>query len=134
MVYSPYGEGKSAPIDPRDIAAVAVKALSTPGHEGKAYTLTGPEALTMGEQVAKIGAAIDRPLRSVDVPADAARAGMLKSGMPPRLVDALLELMAVARAGHSAIVSPAVAEVLGRPARTFDAWLHDHVAAFRSAE
>ncbi len=131
VVYSPTGEGKNAPIDPRDIAAVAVKALTSPGHEGKAYTLTGPELLSAGEQVAKIGAAIGRPLRFVDAPPEAARAGMLKSGMPPLLVDALLELMAQVRAGQTALISPAVAEVLGRPARTFDAWLHDHAAAFR---
>jgi uncharacterized protein YbjT (DUF2867 family) len=131
VVYSPYGEGKSAPIDPRDIAAVAVKALLAPGHEGKAYSLTGSAAITTGEQVAKISAAIGRPLRFVDVPPEAARDGMLEAGMHPLLVDALLELMARVRAGHGATVSTAVADVLGRPARTFDAWLHDHVAAFR---
>jgi len=131
VVYSPAGEGKSAPIDPRDIAAVAVKALTSPGHEGKAYTLTGPELLSTGEQVAKIGAAIARPLRFVDVPPQAARDGMLKAGMHPLLVDALLELMAAVRTGHGATISPAVATVLGRPARTFDAWVHDHAAAFR---
>lgn len=38
----PAGDGKDAPIDPRDIAAVAVKVLTTPGHEGKIYELTGP--------------------------------------------------------------------------------------------
>lgn len=131
MVFSPAGEGKSAPIDPHDIAGVAVKALTSPGHEGKAYGLTGPETLSTGEQVAKIGAAIGRPLRFVDVPPAAAREGMLKSGMPALLADALLEYMALTRAGNAAILTTTVADVLGRPARTFDAWLHDHVAAFR---
>jgi uncharacterized protein YbjT (DUF2867 family) len=130
-VFSPAGEGKMTPIDPRDIAAVAVKALTTPGHEGKAYPLTGPEALSTAEQVAKIAAAIDRPLRFVDVPPAAAREGMLKAGMPALLADALLEFMALARAGHGATITTTVADVLGRPARTFDAWLRDHVAAFR---
>ena len=51
--------------------------------------------------------------------------------MPALVADALLEFMALARAGHGATITTTVADVLGRPARTFDAWLHDHVAAFR---
>jgi len=74
-VYAPLGEGKSPPIDPRDIAAVAVAALTKPGHEGKAYDLTGPEALTMAEQVKAISHAIGKPLAFVDVPEAAAREG-----------------------------------------------------------
>ncbi|XYH93312.1 SDR family oxidoreductase [Sorangium sp. So ce1128] len=130
-VYAPMGEGKNAPIDPRDVAAVAVTALTSPGHDGKAYGITGPEALSMREQVAKIAAAIDRPLRFVDVPSAAARDGMLKAAMPPGMVDAILEYMAHVRAGEAATTTTTVADVLGRPARTFDAWIHDHVAAFR---
>jgi hypothetical protein len=61
----------------------------------------------------------------------AAREGMLKAGMPPLHADALLELMARVRAGQAATVMTTVADVLGKPARTFDAWVHDHVAAFR---
>jgi len=131
VVYSPAGDGQSAPIDPRDIAAVAVKALTTPGHEGKAYTLTGPELLSTADQVAKVGAAIGRQLLFLDAPVEGARKGMLKAGMDPRLVDALLELLGNVRAGNTAFVSPTVAEVLDRPARTFDAWVQDNVAAFR---
>jgi uncharacterized protein YbjT (DUF2867 family) len=51
-VFSNYGDGKLPPVDPRDIAAVAVLALTTDGHEGKAYPVTGPETLSVGEQVA----------------------------------------------------------------------------------
>jgi (4-alkanoyl-5-oxo-2,5-dihydrofuran-3-yl)methyl phosphate reductase len=131
-VYYPTGEGKTVPIDPRDIAAVAVKALTTPGHEGKAYNLTGPEALSGAEQVAKISAAIGKPLTFVDVPDSVARDGMLKSGMPERLVDALMELMGIIRAGYTGTVQPTVEEVLGRKARTFDAWVQDNAAAFKS--
>lgn len=130
-VFQPSGEGKTAPIDPRDLAAVAVKVLTTEGHEGKGYELTGPEALSAAEQVEKIGAAIGKPLRFVDVPEAAAREGMLKSGMPEAIVGPLLELMALIRAGYGATLTPTVEELLGRKPRTFDEWARDHAGAFR---
>jgi uncharacterized protein YbjT (DUF2867 family) len=40
VVRAPLGHVRSAPIDPRDIAAVAVRALVSSGHEGKIYTLS----------------------------------------------------------------------------------------------
>jgi uncharacterized protein YbjT (DUF2867 family) len=55
-VFLPVGDGRDTPTDPRDIAAVAVKVLTTPGHEGKVYELTGPEFLSYAEMVQKMGA------------------------------------------------------------------------------
>ncbi len=131
VAYHLTGAGKSAPIDPRDIAAVAVVALTKPGHEGKAYDLTGPEALNVAEQVEKISAALGKPLQAIEAPEAAARSGMLAEGMPRELVEALLELMALTRAGHGAKITTTLAEVLGREPRTFDAWVKDNIAAFR---
>ena len=73
LIRLPAGDGKDTPIDPRDIAAVAVKVLTTPGHEGKIYELTGPELLSHAEMVEKIAAATGRPLKYVDVPEATAR-------------------------------------------------------------
>lgn len=129
-VFAPTGDGKTAPIDPRDIAAVAVKALTTPGHEGKIYELTGPELLTTAEMAQRIGAVIGKEVRHVDVPEAAAREGMLRAGMPEVLASAVLELMALIRAGRGAALSPVVEQVLGRKPRTFDEWARDHAAAF----
>jgi (4-alkanoyl-5-oxo-2,5-dihydrofuran-3-yl)methyl phosphate reductase len=131
LVYHLTGAGKTTPIDPRDIAAVAVTALTKPGHEGQIYTLTGPEALSAPEQVEKIGIALGKPLQAIDAPEAAARSGMLAEGMPRELVEALLELMALTRAGHGEKTTNTVAEVLGREARTFDVWVKDNIAAFR---
>ncbi|HEX4445685.1 MAG TPA: NAD(P)H-binding protein [Polyangiaceae bacterium] len=125
------GEGKVAVVDPRDLAAAAVVALVRPGHEGKRYELTGPEALTFAEQVALIGAAIDRPLRFVDAPSAAARDGMLQMGMPAPLVEQMLEVMAAIKAGGAATVSPDIERLLGRRARTFGEWARENAAAFR---
>jgi uncharacterized protein YbjT (DUF2867 family) len=130
-VFGSTGEGKSAPIHPGDIAAVAHKALTSPGHEGKTYDLTGPELLSAREQVQAISEAIGRPLKYVDLPEAASREGMLKAGMPERLVNALMEGLALVREGEGSTVTSTVEELLGRPARTFGAWARDKADAFR---
>ena len=61
--HMPMRDGNVPMIDVRDIAAVAAAVLTTPGHEGKAYTLTGPEALSMSEVAQKLGAAIGKPVK-----------------------------------------------------------------------
>lgn len=131
MVFHVTGNGKGTPIDPRDIAAVAVAALTLPGHEGKIYEMTGPEALTTAEMVAKISKALEKPIQAVDAPEAGARSGMLAQGMPLVMVEAILELMALVRGGYRDKPTAVVEEVLGRPARTFDAWLQEHLNAFR---
>jgi uncharacterized protein YbjT (DUF2867 family) len=130
-VYHAAGDGKIAAIDPADIAAVAVLALTTRGHEGQAYTLTGPEALSVSEQVERIAAALGRPLRAVAIAEGEARASMLQAGVPKSMVDPLLELAALIRAGYAGLVTATVEELLGRRACSFDEWLRDNVAAFQ---
>ena len=129
--YQPTGEGKWASVDPADIAAVAVKALTTPGHEGKAYTLTGPESATAAQYAAKLSTAIGKPVKFVDVPPAAAEDGMSKMGMPKPYVAALLELMAAMKAGHTDHVSDDVQKVLGRKATSFEDWAKKHATAFQ---
>ena len=128
-VFSTNAEGRSAPIDPFDIAAVAHAALTQDGHEGKTYVLTGSKTTSMREQVEAIGKAIGKPLRVVVVPEEGARKGMLASGMPEIMADAVLELVRATTSGGE-LQSTHVRDVLGRDARTFDDWLADHVAAF----
>jgi uncharacterized protein YbjT (DUF2867 family) len=130
-VFSPGGSGKLSVVDPRDIAAVAVCALTEPGHEGKAYDVTGPEALSTAEQIETISRVIGKALRYVDVPEEAARQAMLETGMPPAVVQGLLEFMQLVRAGGGAVVSEAASRVTGKPARTFEAWVRENAGAFR---
>lgn len=128
--YLPAGDGRHAPVDPRDVAAVAVKALTEEGHARKAYPLTGPEALTHAEQAAHLSAVLGRDVRFVDVPEQAAREAMAQTGMPEPVVEALLEFYALIRAGRRALVSAHVEQITGRPARPFAAWVQENAAAF----
>jgi uncharacterized protein YbjT (DUF2867 family) len=131
-VYFPGGKGQVAPVDPRDVAAVATVALSQPGHNGCVYELTGPELLNMGEMVEVISKVVGKPLKYTSIPALAAKMWMLQSGMDKVLVNALMEMMASLRKNEGAIVTDTVEKVLGRSPRTFEAWCQEHADVFRA--
>lgn len=129
-VFSNYGDGKLPPVHPRDIAAVAVRALTSDGHEGKVYPLTGPEALSISEQVKILADEIGQPLEYVPITDEAARKGMEHAGMPSFLIDALLPFAAFIRSGKAARVFHTVEEVTGRPPLRFGDWAKENAAAF----
>ncbi len=130
-VYFPGGKGKAAPIDPRDIAAVAAKTLTQPGHEGCAYQLTGPAQLSIEEMVQTIARVVGKPIQYTNIPPLAAGLWMLRSGMSLKLVAALLELMGTLRRGDVSPLTDTVERVTGRPPRTFEAWCQEHIGEFR---
>jgi uncharacterized protein YbjT (DUF2867 family) len=132
--YYPTADGRWAAIDPSDIAAVAVKALTEPGHTGKAYTLSGPEALSAAEYADQLSAAIGKPVKFVNVPIEAVRVGLLKSGMPPVHADALIDLLGAMKAGKLDQVSDDVLRVTGRKPASFGDWAHRNADAFRQAD
>jgi uncharacterized protein YbjT (DUF2867 family) len=130
VVRWPYGAAETAPIDERDIAAVAARALCEDGHNGAEYVLTGPHSLSQVEQVRIIGQAIGRRLRFEEMPVEDFRREMTRRAPGP-WVDMLLGAWR-ATLGHRALVTSTVAAVTGSPARTFRHWAGDHVNAFLS--
>ena len=127
----PTGTGRWAAIDPADIGAVAVRALTEGGHEGQGYPMTGPEAMDAAGYAAVLAEVLGRPVAFVDVPAEAARQQMVAGGMPEGYADALLDLLAATRAGRVDGVEPGVEQVLGRPATAFRDWARRNAPAFR---
>ena len=128
VVTAPYGNASLAPIHEADVAAVAVRALTTDGHAGARYRLTGPDVLTLAEQLAVIGDALGRKLRFEEITPEVARERMVRH-LPAPIVDALLGIFAEATT-RPATVLPTVEEVTGAPARTFARWVADHRADF----
>jgi uncharacterized protein YbjT (DUF2867 family) len=126
-LYAPHGDGATALVDVRDIAAVAALVLAGPAaHHDQAYDLTGAQALTDAEQMAIIGTTISRPVAYVDVPESAAAEAMTGMGCPAILVDWLMSLNAIVKAGYAAGQSPDVLRVTGQAPRTFAAFAQDH--------
>ncbi len=131
-VYQSLGDARMAIIDTRDIGDVAVAVLTSAGHEGKTYELTGPEALTYSEAAEKIGAATGRAVRYIDVPAAAYEQVLMSIGVPPVYAAEVVNIYGRGpyREGKSATVSSAVPEILGRPARSFDEFAREYAAYF----
>jgi uncharacterized protein YbjT (DUF2867 family) len=130
-IYLPWGTAACSFMAGADIAAVAAKALTTAGHEGKAYALTGPEAITIAQAASAIGEVSGRKVAYVDVPEAAAKKAMLDLGMPGWMVDAMMELHAVDKAGYAAAVTDTVPKLLGRPAMTFLEFARKHAKAWK---
>jgi NAD(P)H dehydrogenase (quinone) len=131
-LYGSFGSGRVPFVDAADIAAVGVAVLGGSGHESKTHVLTGGEPLALAEVAERIGGAIGKPVRYVDVPVEAAVQGMTGAGMPEWLARDLGELMAFFATGAGAAVSPAVEQVTGRKPRTFADFLVDNAGAFRA--
>ncbi len=124
QLLEPLGGRKVILIDPRDIAAVAVKALTAPGHEGKIYELTG-EALSGVEMAESLSAALARPIRFVNATDEETRDDLLRSGLPPLIVDKVLYYFRTLRDGHWYETST-LADLLGKTPRKYADWLRDY--------
>lgn len=124
------GDAAVSHVDARDVAAVAAHVLTTEGHEGATYEITGPEALTYAEVAAQLSELLGREIRYIDAPPEQAHQAMLEAGMPAWSAGALDELMAAYREGKGAKVTDEVEKATGRPARPLKEFLAHHRAAF----
>ena len=126
------GNGTASFVDTRDIASVAAKALTSHGHGGRIYTLTGPATLGIAEVALILSEVAGREFKYVDVPEAAARDGMLQAGVPPWQVELVLELHAVNKQNRWSAVTSDVEKVTGTPPTDFAQFARDHADKFRA--
>lgn len=130
VFHAPLADARVSVIDTRDIGAVAAIALTEAGHAGKAYELTGPAAPTYGEIAAMFARRLGRAIRYEPISAEEGHRRLRAAGSAEWHATVLSEIYAFFRAGEGARVDPAVVRVTGRPARTMEAFIVDHAAAF----
>lgn len=127
--YGNEGGARLSMVDTRDAAAVAAVALTESGHEGKAFDVTGPEAISNGDIAARLSAVAGREITFVGVPDDAVRDTLLGFGMDEWLVEAIVDLGAEYRRcgtdGYPARVTRTVRELTGREACSLDRLLEE---------
>jgi len=127
--YAPADDARISMVDARDVAAVAARVLTEDGHAGRAYDLTGPQALTTAECCELLAAHLGRPVQYVPVDDRTARSAMLGAGVPRWMADALIELYQDYRRsgqnGYAAQVHDGVRVVTGRAPRTLAEALAD---------
>ncbi len=131
--YASQGDSRVSHIDLRDIAAVAVKTLTEDGHEGKAYTLTGPEAISNARVAEILSDDTGRDIKYVDLPAEQFKQALVGAGVPEWSADALVDLQQFYRAGKASEVTGDVGRLLGRKPISFEQFSRDYAQAFQRA-
>ena len=121
---APFGKAAIAMLDVRDLAACAVAALVDPEPRDRAWTITGPRAVTFEQIAARLGLRTVRP--SPHITARQLR----RSGATHAEIDHALRMAAYFAAGSDATPTDHVAQLTGRPARPIDEFLDEHRDAF----
>ena len=130
-IYTTYGEGKVGFVDARDIAAVAVEALTGDGHEGKIYTITGPEAISYNEAAEILSDVLGKKISHVNISEEDERKGAKEAGLPDWMINVLSEGGRITREGRMSVVLPTVEEVTGKKPRSFKQFARDYAEAFK---
>jgi uncharacterized protein YbjT (DUF2867 family) len=129
--YLPARDSRYVMVDTRDVAAVAAKVLTEPGHAGKAYTLTGTDVLSNSEVAEKLSRAVGRPIAYVDVTEEQFLDAATGSGMPRKLAEDLVDLQRYYISGAMVAATPWVERLTGRQPSGFDRFARDYADAFR---
>lgn len=130
-MYSSAGDARISHVDARDIGDVAARVLTEAGHDGKAYDLSGPAALTYGEMAATLSSVLGRPIQYVSVSDEDYKQAAVGAGTPEGYADALVNLNRNYRGGVFSRVAPDVHKLLGRVATSFEQFARDHAGQLR---
>ena len=129
IVRSLHDPAGSACINPQDIAEVAVLALTSPGHAGRIYPLTGPEPITAVEQTAQLAEVLGSPLEFRELSWEEAARQWAKR-YPAPVAEALERSARRQARGGKTTVDPTFERLTGRPPRSFRQWASDRRSAF----
>ena len=130
-LYAPTGGAKVSMIDVRDVAASAAVVLTTDGHGGRSYVLTGPEAITFDDVAAALADATGRPVRYADLSAEEARPRFEAAGLPQWLLTQLTGVFDLVRDGLFAQTTNQVEAITGHVPRSIDEFARSVAEAFR---
>ncbi|WNF27907.1 NAD(P)H-binding protein [Streptomyces sp. C11-1] len=131
VVREPYVGRLSAMVHESDIGAVAAVALTEDGHAGRAYLVTGPQVLTVGDKVAAIAAARGADVELVELTEEQALESWRANGMPEDVIGFLIDVYRDTPPEGRTVIDT-VQQVTGRPARTFAQWAREHAEHFRA--
>jgi NAD(P)H dehydrogenase (quinone) len=120
------GEGRIAPISRSDCAAAAAAVLTSDGHEGQTYEITGPEALSQADIASLLTEVSGRPVEVIDSRDRRLLWGLTRLGTPKPVARAIVQLGVATREGYFDVVDPAFDTLVGRPPRTLREILVEH--------
>lgn len=127
-IFLPAGQGRTAFIDARDVASVAAAALTEPGHEGRAYDLTGGQALSFYDVAALLSDVLNRRITYCNPSLPRFVFEELRRGRPLGFVLVMTGIYTVMRLGWANRVTSATERVLGCPPTSMRTYAEDHKA------
>jgi len=126
MVAFPAGPGKTSFVDVRDVAEIAIKALTEEGHTHRVYRLTGPDPMTFEEAANRISAALGRDIPFVGITPEDLRNALIDQGAEPWYADMNAEMTFAVREGFTFNPSNDIEFLLGRKPRSIETYVADH--------
>ncbi len=127
----PFGRGRTAPVDTRDVAEVIATILENPtGHVGQVYELTGPQSLDIPSLAAEYSRALGRPVHYVDVPFEQWQEELRGRGLPEHVLQHLLTMADLHAANRYDRLTHDVEKLTGRPATSVRDFVARHADLF----
>jgi len=128
--FAPMKRGRIGLVDARDIADVAVRCLTRPGHENRAYEITGPESLSFEDIAERISDVTGRDINYIDVPLDSIKRPMIQSGYSEWVTEGMIELYSIWSTDQAADITSNVSRITGHNPIPVDRFIEDNRSAF----
>jgi len=128
--FAPAGDTRIPYVDLRDVAEASLAVLTEAGHENRTYEITGPEALSCQDLAHRFSQALERPVRFEDVTPEEGTRLFARLGLPGQVAMDVVAMFAAARAAERPDASSVVTPITHKPARSFDQFVAENLAAF----
>jgi uncharacterized protein YbjT (DUF2867 family) len=129
-LFAPAGDAGISMVHPQDVAAAASVALTEDGHDGRTYTLTGPEAITFGQVAEYLWGALGREIEYLNVPDEAASQSMVEQGLPAFVASQIVTVFGILRGGAQEQTTDTVRSLTGRYPYSFADFATEHARLF----
>jgi uncharacterized protein YbjT (DUF2867 family) len=130
-LYMAMGDGKLPMIDVRDIGEFFARVLTSDGHDGKTYTITGPAAITLHDAAASLTRALGKPVTYVPIPVEASAQAMKSFGADDWMIGMMIDYQNAYARSWASDVTETFPAIVGHPAHTIDDFARDFAGAFK---
>ena len=130
VIAKPCGDGRTSFIDARDIAAAATVVIEGNWHDGKTYSITGPESIGNADVARILSDVTGRPISYVDVPVEEYRRQMSTWGMGDFMMNGMMDVLEAERSNRGSAVTRDFQHLTGRQPNSFARFARDNAVSF----
>ena len=129
-IYMPMKNGKVGIIDARDVAEAVAMVLTSEGHEGESYLLTGPDSISIQDVADTLSKVLEKEVKYVNVPPEAAKEAMLGVGIPEWIADGIIETAGALSEGLGDYTTGDFEKLTGHRANSYETFARDFAQVF----